>query len=262
MLRHIYILVCLLGLLSPALAQQYTTSNAHSHNDYEQAKPFAMAFARNFGSMEADVFERNGELYVAHNLKDIDSSRTLKALYLQPLQNMIDANKGIFATKAQLQLLIDFKTAGEPTMKALIQALSAFPAITANQQVKIVISGSRPDPALWEQYPSYILFDGIPTVIYTPAQLRKIWMISDNFRNYTKWNGKGSIVKEEKQPIEAVIKKVHALGKKFRFWATPDNVNTWKTMINLRVDYLNTDKVDSLADYLEKRGTAHLPEPR
>ncbi|MRG48831.1 alkaline phosphatase [Chitinophaga sp. SYP-B3965] len=256
MLRNIYTLVCLLGLLTPALAQQYTTSNAHSHNDYEQPKPFAMAFARNFGSMEADVWERNGELYVAHNQKDIDSSRTLKALYLQPLQKMIEMRKGIFATKAELQLLIDFKTTGVPTMKALVEILSAFPAITSHPQVKIVISGSRPDAALWEQYPSYILFDGIPTVNYTPAQLRRIHMISDNFRSYTQWNGKGSIVKEEKQPIEAVIKKVHALGKKFRFWATPDNINTWKTMMNLGVDYLNTDKVDSLADYLEKRSSA------
>jgi len=254
--RYIYTLVCLLGLSSSALAQ-YTTANAHSHNDYEQAKPFSNAFARNFGSIEADVYERNGQLYVAHNQKDIDSSRTLQALYLQPLQNMIRANKGIFATPPrQLQLLIDFKTAGEPTMRTLIQILSAFPEITAHPQVKIVISGSRPDPALWEQYPPYILFDGIPTANYTPAQLRKVWMISDNFRSYTQWNGKGAIVKEEKQPIQEVIKKAHALGKKFRFWATPDNINTWKTMINLGVDYLNTDKVDSLADYLEKRTSA------
>lgn len=249
----------MLGLFSPALAQQYTTANAHSHNDYEQAAPFSNAFERNFGSMEADVWERNGQLYVAHNQKDIDSSRTLAALYLQPLQNMIHAKKGIFAVGTQpLQLLIDFKTTGVPTMGALIKILSAFPTITSNPQVKIVISGSRPDPVLWEQYPSYILFDGVPTATYTSAQLSRIWMISASFQSYTKWNGKGAIVKEEKQPIQDVINKVHGLGKKFRFWATPDNINTWKTMINLGVDYLNTDKVDSLADYLEKRAKAQF----
>jgi alkaline phosphatase len=255
MTRSIITLLFLTTLLPAVRAQLYTTANAHSHNDYLHTTPFQQAFNRNFGSIEADVFERDGELYVAHEAKEISSSRTLRTLYLEPLQAAIKEKKGIFAdNKQSLQLLIDFKTPGLPTIRTLINQLNAFPEITGHPQVKLVISGDRPAPDLWEQYPAFIRFDGIPSITYTDAQLKRIAMISDNFRRYTQWNGKGIPVKEEMAQIRAVINKVHATNKPFRFWATPDNINTWKTMIKLGVDFLNTDKIDSLADYLQNRG--------
>lgn len=253
MLKYLFSLCCLTAAFLP-LKAQYTTGNAHSHNDYLQARAFYLAFEKGFGSIEADVFERNGELYVAHTAAEIDTTRTLRKLYLEPLQQMIDAKKGVFGeSKQSLQLLIDFKTAGVPTMQALLQQLQPFPAITGSPRIQLVISGSRPDVSLWHTYPAYILFDGIPSINYTPEQLQRIPLISDNFRNYTQWNGKGSLVKEDEAKVNAVISKVHGMQKKLRFWAVPDEVNTWKAMINLGVDYINTDKVDELANYLQRR---------
>lgn len=40
------------------------------------------------------------------------------------------------------------------------------------------------------------------------------------------------------------------LGKKIRFRDAPDNINTWKTMMALQVDYLDTGKVIQMGDYL------------
>lgn len=240
-------------------AAQYTTANAHSHNDYLQAQPFSLAFARDFGSVEADVFERNGELYVAHTAAEIDSTRTLRSLYLQPLQQMLTSRQGIFAMPFRsLQLLIDFKTTGVPTMHALLQQLQAYPAITGHPRIQLVISGSRPDVRLWHTYPPYILFDGLPFVEYTPAQLQRIPLFSDNFRSYTKWNGRGTLPEEDESRIRAVVSKAHSLQKKFRFWATPDEADTWKAMMTLGVDYINTDKVNGLADYLQRQAQAAL----
>ncbi|RPD39178.1 alkaline phosphatase [Chitinophaga barathri] len=250
-MRYLVLLLCCVAVRANA---QYTSANAHSHNDYLQAAPFETAFARNFGSIEADVFERNGELYVAHTASEIDSSKTLRSLYLEPLLRKIKEQKGVFGEMKQgVQLLIDFKTSGVPTMQALLQQLEKYPEITSNPKVQIVISGGRPDAALWKNYPPYILFDGIPSQNYTPEQLERIPIISDNFRSYTQWNGKGYLVQEDLEKIQAVLNKVHGMHKKFRFWATPDEVNAWKTMINLGVDYINTDKVEALADYLRKR---------
>ena len=246
------LLLCCFAIQAQA---QYTSANAHSHNDYLQAAPFEAAFARNFGSIEADVFEQNGELYVAHNASDIDSSRTLRSLYLEPLLRKIKEKKGVFGGTGQsLQLLIDFKTSGVPTMQTLIRQLEKYPAITSNPQVQIVISGSRPEASRWKNYPAWILFDGLPFQIYTAAQLERIPLFSDSFRNYTKWDGKGELAPEDLEKVQAVLRKVHGMSKKFRFWATPDDVNAWKTMIGLGVDYINTDKVDALADYLQRGG--------
>ncbi len=247
-LRNLLLLCC---FAIPAQAQ-YTSANAHSHNDYLQASPFEAAFARGFGSIEADVFERNGELYVAHNASDIDSGRTLRSLYLEPLLRKIREKKGVFAgTEQSLQLLIDFKTSGVATMQTLIRQLQKYPAITASPQVQIVISGSYPVASLWKNYPAWILFDGRPYQVYTATQLKRIPLVSDSFRNYTKWDCQGELAPEDLEKIKAVLHKAHGMSKKFRFWATPDDVNAWKTMIALGVDYINTDKVDALADYLQ-----------
>lgn len=254
MLRHLFTTLCCLIALLPAAAQ-YTTANAHSHNDYLQAQPFHLAFDRGFGSVEADVFERNGELYVAHTAAEIDTARTLRKLYLQPLQQMIMEKRGVFAESVEagrsLLLLIDFKTAGVPTMQALLQQLQDFPLITSNPQVQLVISGSRPDAALWQGYPPYILFDGLPNTSYTAEQLQRIPLFSDNFRSYTQWKGQNGLPAQDEAKITAVVNKVHGLQKKFRFWATPDTTTAWAAMMQLGVDYINTDQVNGLADYLQ-----------
>ncbi|AWO00970.1 hypothetical protein DLD77_04265 [Chitinophaga alhagiae] len=279
MLRHLFTALCCLLALLPAAAQ-YTTANAHSHNDYLQARPFQLAFDRGFGAVEADVFERNGELYVAHTAAEIDTARTLRRLYLQPLQQMIMEKRGVFAEEGKdamlkrvaagwatqgnaaaqntlaagnrtLLLLIDFKTAGVPTMQALLQQLQNFPLITSHPQVQLVISGSRPDAALWQNYPPYILFDGLPNASYTAEQLQRIPLFSDNFRSYASWNGRDDLPAQDEANITAVVSKVHALQKKFRFWATPDTNAAWAAMMRLGVDYINTDQVNGLADYLQ-----------
>lgn len=59
-----------------------------------------------------------------------------------------------------------------------------------------------------------------------------------------------TIAGKGQEKIQKMINDVHDLGKKVRIWATPDNINAWKTMMALGVDYINTDKVRELGDYL------------
>src|SRR6266550_2676687 len=61
-------------------------AHAHAHNDYEHARPLMDALDRGFCSVEADVWLVNGQLLVAHDLKDARPDRTLQALYLDPLR--------------------------------------------------------------------------------------------------------------------------------------------------------------------------------
>ncbi len=249
-------LLLLLFLTPSAFAQSgnYTTANAHAHNDYEHDIPFYTAYYKHFGSIEADVFALNGQLYVAHTAKAIDSSRTLSRLYLQPLQDMIRKYNGnAFGNGAPLQLLIDFKTDSLQTMQALLQQLQQYPDITGNKHIQLVISGSQPPPAQWDNYPPYILFDGKRSQSYTPVQLQRLPLFSYSLQDYTKWNGKGVLVDAEKKKIQALIDSVHQLNKKIRFWGAPDNVNTWITLRKMGVDYIGTDNVEGLSGFLSSR---------
>src|SRR5512138_1200419 len=69
-------------------------AHAHAHNDYEHARPLLDALEHGFCSVEADVWLIDGQLLVAHDLKDVKPERTLQALYLDPLRARVARNAG------------------------------------------------------------------------------------------------------------------------------------------------------------------------
>lgn len=254
-----------LSLVTAAQSQIiYSPAQAHSHNDYEQTIPFWQAYDQQFGSIEADIYARGGQLYVAHDSADITPTRTLEALYIKPIADKIRANKGRIYADADygLQWLIDLKTPAHVSLPLLVKALSPYPDVFGSGgKVRVVVSGNVPTPNEFAIYPDWIQFDGRPDVAYTTQQLAHVGLISQDFTTYTRWNGKGLIVKKERATIQQVIQRVHQQGKKIRFWATPDNVNTWKTLMNLGVDYVNTDQIASLGQFLRQRQTAEYQNP-
>lgn len=233
--------------------QQYTTSNAHSHNDYLRQQPFWNAWQQQFGSIEADIFLENGKLYVAHDKQQLQLHRPLDSLYLKPLERCIEKNKGyVYADiSLHLQLMIDIKTEAVGTLSVLVELLKKYPLLTNCGTLHIAISGNRPPASAFHHWPAWILFDGELQKEYTAAELEKIPMLSDNFTRYSKWDGAGTIPEKDAAALKAMIDKVHRLGKKIRFWNAPDNNNSWKIFTQLGIDYINTDHIDELSAFLQ-----------
>jgi alkaline phosphatase len=234
-----------------AQPKKYTTANAHSHNDYEQANPFYEAWENGFGSIEADIFLQYDKLLVAHEQKELNNTRTLQSLYLDPLKKVIEKNDGFpYADKnKQLQLLVDVKTDSIKTLNKLVEILKNYPSIINCNKIKITISGNRPSAEKFITYPSYIYFDGVLSKDYSAKALSKIVMLSDDFKSYSLWNGNDSILKNDWQILEMAIVKAHQLKKKVRFWDAPDNENSWQIFMRVKVDYINTDHIKELAQF-------------
>ncbi|MCV9929783.1 alkaline phosphatase [Flavobacterium sp. LS1R49] len=234
-----------------AQAQEYSTSNIHSHNDYASALPFYGAYSNEVGVIEADVFLVNNELFVAHTSKEITQQNTLKSQYLDPLAAKFKSLGGkAYPSNKPLILMIDIKTEADATLKLITQQLKTFPDLISNKNLKVVISGNRPSPANWKDYPEFIYFDGRLNENYTSEQLSRVEMISEDLKEITIWNGKGVMTQADSEKVQAIIKKVHDQNKKIRFWATQDNVNTWMTLMNLKVDFIGTDNVSELAHFI------------
>lgn len=238
-----------------AQTSAYSVANAHAHNDYEHNIPFIQAFGLGFGSIEADVILQNGQLYVAHDARDIPKHTLLfEETYIQPLNN------AAASVRDELVLLIDLKTEAVATLQKVILIIQKYPDLTGNTKVKFVITGNQPPAADFKQYPSWIYFDGNINNPEHIQQIDRIGIFSDNFRKYTQWNGKGRIPGKEIPRLNEVIEKAHSLHKKIRFWGGPDNINTWYTFIDLKVDYINTDRIEELAVFLNKlRNTSSAP---
>ena len=252
-MRCIQSLLILISFVSCTLAQKYTPSRVFAHNDYVRDKPFYTAYELGVGYIEADVFLQGGDLMVAHHRNEIVAGKDLEVLYLKPLSEKIQQFDGsVYENpKLQLTLMIDLKTEGITTLNAIVEKLAKYPHLTACDNLKIMISGSVPDPKKWTQYPDYIYFDGRPGIPYTPDQLQRIAMISTGFKGHAKWDGRGKISDQERKKISALVDDAHAKGKKFRFWATPDFAEAWKELMRLNMDVIVTDDVTALAEFLK-----------
>ncbi|MGO4759075.1 hypothetical protein AB4212_62455, partial [Streptomyces sp. 2MCAF27] len=119
------------GIAAPAYASSGSgrgkppLARAHAHNDYEHPHPLTDALSHGFGSVEADIWLVDGQLLVAHDAEDLDPTRTLESLYLDPLARRVKQHGGRVyrGHDLTLQLLIDIKTAGEPTYLELAKRL-------------------------------------------------------------------------------------------------------------------------------------------
>jgi len=244
-----------ISYFTSAQSHHYGPSNIHAHNDYDKPVPFRNAYGHRAGSIEADVFLVNGDLLLAHTLKEVKKDKSLETIYLRPLDSLIKRFHGQLAEDSayHLQLLIDLKSQAETTLPALIALIQQFPGLTGCNRLSFVVSGNRPPVASFQDYPDFIQFDGLPDTSYTPGASARVPMISDNFKTYSTWSGKGPISGDDLKKIREVIDRCHKLGKPIRFWNAPDRPEAWKMLTNLKADWINTDQVGELSGYLLKR---------
>jgi alkaline phosphatase len=249
-----FVLLLVVSTTSFAQPTSYSVANAHSHNDYEQPVPLFTAWHEAFGSIEADIFLHNNELLVAHTTSELSLHRTLEELYLKPLLAFIEKNNGhIYSDSTRrLQLMIDIKTEAVTTLNKLVELLQKYPTLTHCATLQITISGNRPDVAAYTSFPSFIGFDGELNKDYPAAALSRIVMLSADFKKYSLWNGKGIVPAPQWDTLQQLVTRAHALKKPVRFWATPDFTNAWYQLIHLQVDYINTDSIKALSDFLRK----------
>ena len=222
----------------------------HSHNDYEQDIPFWTAYKNGLNSIEIDLFLKNDSLYVTHSESEIIADRTIEHLYLNSLSKVASSQLGI---KKKLQILIDIKSESHTTLNRLIKTLNYYPEIIDKENISIVISGNRPIPKKYVDYPDFIYFDY--QSLY-PLENEKIWnkiaLISLNFKKYSSWNGVEDMSVEDFKKLDSLVKLAHFYKKPFRFWGTPDNKIAWEVFKELGVDYINTDKPIQVSTYFNE----------
>lgn len=239
-------------LFFPILTWSQNNPKIHSHNDYIRTAPFWEAYANGLESIETDVILQNGELYVAHENESITPERTLKSLYLDPIQVAYDLK---INDRKPFQLLIDIKTEAYSTLEKIQEEVAPYSQLFTSKSgepplVTFVISGNRPKPSDYTKYPDHILFDYQSITEIDDLPVDKIALISLSFGRFSDWNGKGRLIDTHQERLEEAIAVAHSMGKPFRFWATPDSKTSWKALSELGVDYINTDMPYAARNYL------------
>ena len=273
------VLLTMLSTAASAGAANATTlvntiplARAHAHNDYLHARPLLDALDHGFTSVEADVWLVNGDLLVAHGLRDARSERTLRALYLEPLRRIVAERGGRVypGYREPLVLLIDIKSDAAATYRALHEQLRGYEAILTvvnasgvrTGPVQVAISGNRPRELMQTQGIRYAGYDGRLSDLTSETPAAFMPLISDNWMGNFRWMGAGPMPDEERAMLRRIVETAHRRGQRVRFWATPDTPGptretVWTELLRAEVDYLNTDDLEGLRQFLLR----HDPAP-
>ncbi|OON82887.1 phosphatidylinositol-specific phospholipase C/glycerophosphodiester phosphodiesterase family protein [Streptomyces tsukubensis] len=242
-------------------------ARAHAHNDYDHTRPLLDALDHRFTSVEADIYLVDGELLVAHDPVDLDPSRTLESLYLDPLARLIRAHHGSVhpGEPVPFQLLIDIKTAGGATYAELDRRLRPYRSYLTSYAhgavrpaaVTAVVSGDRGARAPMEAQRTRLAFyDGRLTDLGGPAGRSFAPLISDNWSLTFGWAGAGPMPSAQRATLHRLVGTAHANRQRVRFWSTPDLPGpardaVWTELLAAGVDHINTDDLAGLESWLD-----------
>ncbi|MCP4846690.1 MAG: hypothetical protein GY899_01935 [Verrucomicrobiaceae bacterium] len=243
----------------PVAGEPLPLARAHAHNDYRHGRPLLDALTNGFCSVEADIFLVAGKLLVGHDRGELKPQRTLKALYLDPLRERSRANNGrIYKGGPVFTLLIDIKSGGEATYRALAEVLAEYPGLLSGTRagkfteraVAVIISGNRAKDIIAADDPRFAGIDGRLADLESIAPSHLLPLISDRWSSHFRWRGEGDFPEAERIKLHRIVKQAHAKGRRVRFWATPERETLWRELAEAGVDLINTDDLPGLRAFL------------
>ncbi len=245
--------------------------SGHSHNDYLRETPLWEALSLGFISIEVDIHLVEGALLVGHDEEDLDATRTLQSLYLDPLRDHVRAHNGwVHPSEHSLDLLIDIKSDATSTYEALRGVLAQYSEIlTAYREtqvqtraISVIVSGNRPREVMMAEAVRLASYDGRLEDIEdlaarVPANF--ISVISDNWQDHFSWRGLGSLSEGDSRRVTQTLETAHRSGYRVRFWniPAPDGRSieeVWSRLLDAGVDLLSVDDVNAYRDFLVKTG--------
>jgi alkaline phosphatase len=223
----------------------------HSHNDYAQQNPLYGALDAGASSIEIDIIYKDSTLFVAHELQSIKQELTLKSLYLDPLR-LLTLNED--SRIEGLYVLIDIKTEAYESLNFIVEALKDLKPFSFPNREKglhFVISGNRPSPDDYTNYPPHIFFDCQEIDENSALAWSRVAMISQSFRRYSSWKGDTPITTEDHLQLALFIENAKTFKIPVRLWAVPDTPLAWRWSIEAGLDYINTDQPKRVSQFLE-----------
>lgn len=264
----------------------------HSHNDYEHRIPLFEALGSGCISVEADVHLKDNDLLVGHSDANLHKDVTLRSLYLEPLQRILEeqnggtsSRRGVYdlAPEQTLVLLVDFKSSGPEAfaeMDAQLEPLRDLDFLTywdgttrIMRPLTVVASGNS-------NFDSVLALNATHRDIFWDAKLERLVALDDNFDNESptyKFNQSNSYFASTEFRNAMVytspndtgrspnqLEQARVRGLLTRYWDTPTEPPNlrevvWRFLVDAGVGVLNVDDLGAVR--ARAKGVGNLAPP-
>ncbi|GAA5927347.1 phosphatidylinositol-specific phospholipase C/glycerophosphodiester phosphodiesterase family protein [Sporobolomyces koalae] len=264
-----------------SLTRGIVPKDVHSHNDYWRQVPLFDALSYGCKSFEADIHlvdlgNNSTEILVGHKTVSLSHARTLKSLYLDPLEAVLDLqnpsnalavnesssiDNGVYDydPSQSVQFLLDYKTSGPDLHDAVISYLSHFrernllsyydstTKTFTERPITVVCTGNCPVDLVKQQQPRFIFYDTPLLEVENADYGSEVApLASGSLRRLFGRIGSLDLSGDKLVELRRLVDIAHAKGIKTRFWETPSwpvfkRDATWKTLIDNGVDWINAD---------------------
>lgn len=244
----------------PARSYVQQVIPAHSHNDELRARPLLDALAVGCMSIEVDVFDVDGELLVAYDRADVQSDRTLDAMYFKPLSELVREHQWILPGRQPLILVVEFKGDRDGCHALLQKRLEPYRAMLHRMEdgkrvagpIRVVVSGKRPKNEIAASRTRLMDLDTQPGEFPNEsAELCAIQSIS--WKELFPGKQVTELSPEERDKLKKVAEKARQQGRLLRIYDMPDNEKAWSLALDVGVGLVNTDKLAEFAAYFRSR---------
>jgi hypothetical protein len=249
--------------------------SGHSHNDFLRPRPLWDALALGLNSIEVDVYLVGGALLVGHDEVDLDPTRTLQALYLDPLRDHVGRNGGwVYGHERSLDLLIDIKSDARSTYEELVRVLARYSEMVTTysasdvqaRAVSVIVSGNRPRRFMLSQRARAASYDGRLEDLNARVPANFVSMVSDDWERHFEWRGSGPLSDRDARRLSERVEDAHQRGYRLRFWNVPVPADrpmdeVWDELLRAGVDLLSIDDLGVFGQYLSRVTASSVPTP-
>jgi hypothetical protein len=229
-------------------------SIAHSHNDFAQDHPLDTALEEKMTSIEVDVTDRRNEVAVVH--LGFWTYGTIKTMYLDRLQRLVDEKGSVYGDGKKVTLWIEIRpfitgAAIIPLLTKLLDQYSMFAVYGKNGKIvhpgaveAVIINDQARDYfANRETAPACLGTNGVD-LSDEPNEPFECWNYMRWSRSFS-WNGEGEIPETDLKELTLLQGVAHSRGLKTRYWGAPDMPEFWAQVRSLPFDLINTDNLHS-----------------
>ena len=124
--------------------------------------------------------------------------------------------------------------------------------------VTIVLAGKTPATPVLEDSSRLVTWRGPLELVDNPVFTRsRMPFVHEKWGYHFEWDGSRAFSSAEMRQLRSMVDRCHKANRKMIFWAAPDHIDAWRLLDSAGVDFIGTDHVEGLANYLKtasKRG--------